>query len=118
MSISGERKNEAPVEATGLLIGEDDFTVCLRDGRRIAVPYGCYPRLDRATARERAHFEVYAGGRMLCWPEIDEDIEVRHIVEGRMPVKAATGALTVAEGRAPYRAGRAGQEPRPPRRQG
>ena len=51
---------------------------------------------------QRSHFEVYAGGKMLHWPEIDEDIEVQHIVEGRMPVKKGRSVMVVAEERGSY----------------
>ena len=103
MSISRAEKRIPDARATGIVIGNEVFTVCLSDGRQISVPYQCFPRLEAATPRQRAHFEVYAGGRMLHWPEIDEDIEVRHIVTGRLPVKkepAHTSA--VAESRAKY----------------
>jgi hypothetical protein len=86
----------------GLAMGDTEFTVCLQDGRRITVPYRCYPRLERASWMQRSHFEVYAGGKMLHWPDIDEDIAVQHIVEGRMPVKKESGAMAVAEKRADY----------------
>ncbi len=95
--------------AIGLVIGADDFTVCLADGRRIIVPYGCYPRLQRANMRERDHFEVHADGRMLHWPDIDEDIEVQHIVEGRMPVKKRREFIAVADGHAAYGDNTAGE---------
>jgi hypothetical protein len=40
---------------------------------------------------------------MLHWPEIDEDIEVQHIIEGRLPVKEEPAhALAVAESRVRY----------------
>jgi len=52
--------------------------------------------------KERDHFEVHADGRMLRWPDIDEDIEVQHIVDGRMPVKKKRPLMAVAEERAPY----------------
>ncbi len=39
---------------------------------------------------------------MLHWPEIDEDIEVKHIVEGRMPIKEPARAMAVAETRGTY----------------
>lgn len=83
-------------------MGDVDFTVYLQDGRRITVPYHCYPRLERADRIQRSHFEVYAGGRMLHWPDIDEDIEVQHIVEGRMPIRQGSAAMAVAEKRADY----------------
>ena len=86
----------------GLIIGKEVFTVCLADGRQISIPYHCFPRLDAATPRQRAHFEVYAEGRLLHWPEIDEDIEVRHIVEGHMPMKEPVRVSVVAESRAKY----------------
>lgn len=102
MSTLDAEYNGATACAVGLIIGKDDFTVCLADGRRITVPYGCYPRLEHATMRERDHFEVHADGRMLHWPDIDEDIEVQHIVQGRMPVKKGQEFLAVAEGHATY----------------
>ena len=102
MSTSDIENSLQTVRAVGLVVGGVDFTVCLADGRRIAVPYTCYPRLDRADMKQRIHFEVHADGRMLHWPDIDEDIEVQHIVEGRMPVKQNSGLMAVAEERTTY----------------
>ena len=106
MSISPNRRGLTEARATGIVVGNEVFTVCLSDGRELSVPYRCYPRLERATPQQRAHFEVCAGGRMLRWPEIDEDLEVAHIVAGRMPVKEPVRAAAVAESRAKY--GRSG----------
>jgi len=39
---------------------------------------------------------------MLHWPEIDEDIEVAHILEGRMPVKENSLTMAVAESPSRY----------------
>jgi hypothetical protein len=39
---------------------------------------------------------------MLHWPEIDEDIEVQHVIEGRMPVKEGAYTSAVAEPRSSY----------------
>jgi hypothetical protein len=90
-------------KAVGIVIGGDGFSVRVSDGREISVPYRCFPRLDAATHEQRLHFEVCAGGRMLHWAEIDEDIEVRHIIEGRMPVKEEpTRTFAVAEPRTKY----------------
>ena len=102
MTTSDTRVRRRPAQATGLVIGDETFTVCLRDGRQIAVPYRCYPRLEKATLKQRSHFEVYAEGKMLSWPEIDEDIEVQHVVEGRIPVKGGKAVLAVAESRTAY----------------
>lgn len=102
MSISHNRQKKTEARAIGLIIGDDVFTVHLMDGRQISVPFRAFPRMDAATPQQRVHFEVYAGGRMLRWPEMDEDIEVQHIVEGRMPVKDRAPASAVAESRTKY----------------
>jgi len=102
MSTLHDKRKAAAARAIGLIIGEDEFAVCLSDGRRICVPYGCFPRLEGATAGQRGHFEVCAQGRLLHWPEIDEDIEVQHLVEGRLPIKESARAMVVAESKASY----------------
>jgi len=85
----------APAQACGLYIGQREFAVLLRDGRRLVVPYGCFPRLEQATPEQRRHFELYSDGKMLHWPDLDEDIEIQHLVDGRLPVKT-TDPLAVA----------------------
>ncbi len=102
MSTLETENSDIANRAIGLIIGNDDFTVCLADGRRLTVPYACYPRLASATIWERDHFEVHADGRMLHWPDIDEDIEVQHIIEGRMPAKKNKSLMVVAENPSSY----------------
>ena len=102
MTTSATRKQSSLAQAIGLVIGDEDFTVRLADGRRITTPYRCFPRLERASMKQRRRFDVYAEGRMLHWPDIDEDIEVQHVVEGRMPVKLDKRIMAVAEERATY----------------
>jgi hypothetical protein len=99
---SRDKPTGCDARAIGLVVGFQAFTVCLSDGRQISVPYHCFPRLENANQQERVHFEVCAGGRMLHWPDIDEDIEVKHIIEGRMPVKEAPRVTAVAESRTKY----------------
>jgi hypothetical protein len=76
-------------QACGLDIGQREFAVLLRDGRRLVVPFVCFPRLEQASPEQRRHFELYSDGTMLHWPDLDEDIEVQHLVDGRLPVKTA-----------------------------
>jgi len=103
MSTSHSGHKSPDARAIGIIIGAEVFTICLSDGRQLSVPYHCFPRLDEATPQQRSHFEVSAGGRMIHWPEIDEDIEVRHVIEGRMPMKRApVFASAVAEPQAKY----------------
>lgn len=103
MSTSPKALRAKPVAlAVGLVTGVNEFTVCLEDGRRVSVPYALFPRLDRATPDQRRHFVVCGRGRMLHWPEIDEDIAVQHLVEGRLPSKEPVRRLVVAEAKSRY----------------
>ena len=103
MSTSGAKNDIQQGMATGIVVESESFTVWLTDGRRIAVPYKCFPRLEQATPEERRNVEIHAGGRILSWEALDEDIEVQHIVAGRLPVKLDQLITRVAEGGVEYR---------------
>ena len=61
----------------------DDFlVVSLKDGRRISVPLEWYPRLRRASASERANWEISGGGYGIHWPDIDEDLSTEGLLRG------------------------------------
>ena len=51
------------------------------DGRRIATPLEWYPRLQKASAAERADYENMALG--VHWPAIDEDLSIAGMLKGR-----------------------------------
>ena len=58
-----------------------ELVVTLADGRRIATPLDWYPRLQRASISERAHFEIMPMG--IHWPSIDEDLSIAGMLKGR-----------------------------------
>ncbi len=58
-----------------------ELVVTLQDGRRIATPLEWYPRLQRASTHERAHFEIMPMG--IHWPDIDEDLSIAGMLKGR-----------------------------------
>jgi hypothetical protein len=58
-----------------------ELVVTLQDGRRIATPLDWYPRLQRASAGERARFEIMPMG--IHWPDIDEDLSIAGMLTGR-----------------------------------
>ena len=65
-----------------------NFTIgflCVRltDGREIRVPLEFYPRLKKASIKQRHHYEIIGLGTSIHWPEIDEDLSTEGIVEGR-----------------------------------
>jgi Protein of unknown function (DUF2442) len=57
-----------------------ELVVTLADGRRIATPLEWYPRLDSATAAQRANFEIMPMG--VHWPDIDEDVSIVGMLKG------------------------------------
>lgn len=69
---------------------DDLLEVGLRDGRRISVPLEWYPRLARATAAQRANWEICAAGYGIHWPELDEDLSTEGLLRGA-PAPAAAG---------------------------
>jgi hypothetical protein len=58
-----------------------DLVVTLADGRKIATPIDWYPRLERASAAERANYEIMAMG--IHWPDIDEDLGIVGMLKGQ-----------------------------------
>jgi hypothetical protein len=60
---------------------ESDVVVTLADGRKIATPLDWYPRLERATAKQRANFEIMPMG--IHWPDLDEDLGIAGMLKGR-----------------------------------
>ena len=57
-----------------------DLVVTLADGRKIATPLDWYPRLMRASPRERRNFELMPMG--IHWPDLDEDLGIAGMLKG------------------------------------
>ena len=52
------------------------------DGRTIAVPLAWYPRLLHATSEQRANWRIAGAGYEIHWPDIDEDLSTRGLLQG------------------------------------
>ena len=72
-----------PPLLTRLRVTDDALVVDLSDGRTVSVPVGWYPRLEHATAEERQNWRLIGSGLGIHWKEIDEDVGVRALLEGR-----------------------------------
>ena len=70
-----------PLAAT-VAFDADNMWVSLTDGRKISVPLAYFPRLLRATPKQRQQYVISGGGTGLHWDRIDEDICVRSLVMG------------------------------------
>ncbi len=77
-------------------INEDELVVGLVDGRRITVPLVWFPRLLKATPKQRQNWELLGDGQGIHWPDVDEDLSVAGLLRG-VPAPGAAGAVETAE---------------------
>jgi hypothetical protein len=54
----------------------------LVDGRSVSVPLEWFPRLVEASATERKRWELDADGAAIWWPDLDDGIEITHLLLG------------------------------------
>jgi len=80
--------------AESLRFDEHTLWVNLADGRTIGIPLAWFPRLLHATPEQRQGYRISVTGRGLHWDELDEDISVAGLLEGRgdMTLGASTAA--------------------------
>lgn len=71
-----------PGKADAVRVTRDAIVVDLTDGRTIEVPLVWYPRLQHATARERANWRLLGSGTGIHWPDLDEDVSVDDLLAG------------------------------------
>ncbi len=69
------------LQARAVEFTASDLVVTLSDGRKIATPLAWYPRLKRASAKQRANFEIMPMG--IHWPDLDEDLSIAGMLKGR-----------------------------------
>jgi hypothetical protein len=81
MKYSIVELNTCAVEAVA-----ENGMVCVRlaDGREIRFPASKNRRLRDATPEELGNIEIICNGTGLHWPELDEDLSVLGILEGRL----------------------------------
>jgi hypothetical protein len=63
-------------------ISKERLTVTLRDGRTVSAPLSWYPRLQKATPKQRKNWKIAGGGYGIHWPEIDEDLNTEGLLRG------------------------------------
>jgi hypothetical protein len=76
-------RSEQTTRAEQVRVTKDALTVDLSDGRTIIVPLMWYPRLVHGTARERKHWKLIGQGHGIHWPDLDEDISISNLLEGK-----------------------------------
>ncbi|HJX16461.1 MAG TPA: DUF2442 domain-containing protein [Candidatus Deferrimicrobiaceae bacterium] len=58
----------------------DMLRVVLADGREVSVPLAWFPRLQKATAKQRKDWRLIGGGVGIHWESVDEDISVESLL--------------------------------------
>ena len=69
------------LRATSVAFTSSDLVVTLADGRKIVTPLKWYPHLLRASAADRAEYEIMPMG--IHWPGLDEDLSIAGMLKGR-----------------------------------
>jgi len=68
--------------ATDVEVTDDEIIARLTDGRTISVPLAWSWRLSEATPQERSNFRLIGAGQGIHWPDVDEDISIRGMLDG------------------------------------
>jgi hypothetical protein len=77
-------KTTAQVRAKGVRFSNGMLQVQLDDGRQVSLPLAEVPWLRwlaRATPRQRANWSLEPGGYAIYWPDLDDGIEVCHLLD-------------------------------------
>lgn len=69
------------LEARKVEFTKGELVVTLADDRKIATPLEWYPRLKRASAKQRANYEIMPMG--IHWPDLDEDLSIAGMLSGQ-----------------------------------
>jgi hypothetical protein len=73
----------AEAKAQNVVVTDDSLMVDLNDGRSISVPLAWYPRLLHGTPVERNNFRLIGDREGIHWPDLDEDISVENLLQGK-----------------------------------
>ena len=77
-------KPPVDVEAVDGAIDADWVRIGLSDGRQVSVPLKKVPWLSwlaKATPDQRANWAIEPGGFAVFWPDLDDGVEICHLLE-------------------------------------
>ena len=72
--------SKATADAVDVTFTRDALVVTLSDGRVVSAPLEWFPRLLRATAKQRHNWRLIGRGVGIHWEDMDEDISVRTLL--------------------------------------
>jgi hypothetical protein len=88
--VSTAARPGSNAKAVSVRVTADEIIAHLADGRSISVPLAWSWRLLDATVEQRLHYELIADGSGIHWPDVDEDISIRGMLDG-VPARRPTG---------------------------
>lgn len=65
-----------------IIVDDVSISATLADGRVISVPLAWSWRLSDASAAQRIRYEIIGNGQGVHWPDVDEDISARGMLNG------------------------------------
>ena len=101
MSSLGVDIPEARAQSVSL--SDEALSVDLVDGRTVIVPLLWFPRLWHGSKEERNNFEIFGDGAYLHWPDLDEDLTVAGLLEGKRSGESAASLKKWLAARKPNR---------------
>ncbi len=85
--------DERQLQVAAVEVTAQSIIFGMADGRRIEAPLWWYPRLQAASAQQRAAWTILPFGDAVGWEEIDEYISAKALIIGG----AAPGAVPPAQ---------------------
>lgn len=86
-------------QARSVAVTDHWLTVNLTDGRAVSVPLAWYPRLVHAAPPERQNWRLVGRGVGVHWPDLDEDVSVAGLLEGRASAESRASLSKWRSGR-------------------
>jgi Protein of unknown function (DUF2442) len=75
------------IRVTRISSTADTLRADFDDGRSVELPLQWFPRLFRATAAQRDHYELLGHGFGVHWPDVDEDLSASGLALGKPSVE-------------------------------
>jgi hypothetical protein len=80
--VSTAARPSSDARAVSVQVTAEEIIAHLADGRTISVPLAWSWRLSDATVEQRRRYELIGDGSGIHWPDVDEDISVRGMLDG------------------------------------
>ncbi len=80
---------ESQLRIESVKVDATTLRIDLSDGRSVSAPLVWYPRLLNGTLRERRKWQLIGDGAGIHWPELDEDLSMEGILQGKPSFESA-----------------------------